>query len=265
TGEFRRRGLDNAANGWAALSTVRARHLAEVAERQHAVDTADPALTTAALLDEHGVDPDQAVADVRRDRYRSSAVRRFDDATLVADEIAIGAAEARDNQKITGSKTELVTRPAPQTRDVDDARVGLGEVEAARRRGLDLPPKRSGSQEGWMNPAVETALETVTVTAGLAGFEALAEAVDEVGDRHGIAPAPDTGVADSDASNRAAGDEMAEGVDAAQFGNDAVNGEVGQALADQTGNGRGATGLGGGAEHSSDQAVEGTQEPGWEA
>lgn len=230
TGEFRRRGLDHAADGWTALGGVRARHLAEVAERQHAIDTADPALTTSALLDEHGVDPDQAVAEVRRDRYQSSAVRRFDDATLLADEIAIGAADNRDNQKITG--------PAPQTRDVDDARVGLGEVEAARRRGLDLPRKLSGSQEGWMNPAVEAAVETVTVTAGLAGFEMLAEAIDTVGAESGVDPVPAAGLDDaaSEASDLVADGAPDEAVAAAEFASGAVTGQLGQALADQAGN-----------------------------
>ncbi|WP_125175079.1 hypothetical protein [Corynebacterium bovis] len=237
TGEFRRRGLDNAADGWTALGGVRARHLAEVAERQHAIDTADPALTTAALLDEHGVDPDQAVAEVRRDRYRSSAVRRFDDATALADGIAIGVADNRDNQKITGGKQELVTRPAPQTRDVDDARVGLGEVEAARRRGLDLPPRRVGSHEGWMSPAVETAVETVTVTAGLAGFEMLAEAIDAVGAEVGVDPVPAAGLDDaaSEASDLAADGAPDEAVAAAEFASGAVTGQLGQALADQAG------------------------------
>ena len=265
TGEFRRRGLDNAADGWAALGGVRARHLAEVAERQHAIDTADPALTTTALLDEHGVDPDQAVAEVRRDRYRSSAVRRFDDATALADGIAIGAVDIRDNQKITGSTQELVTRPAPQTRQVDDARVGLGEVEAARRRGLDLPPKLSGSQEVWMSPAVEAAVETVTVTAGLAGFEALAESIDAVAAEAGVDPVPDTGVEDSAAGERAVGDGLIEGVDAAWFGDEAVSGEVGQALADQAGNGHQAsTDPGGYAGQDVARDVEVPQEPGVE-
>ncbi|MEL4211996.1 hypothetical protein [Corynebacterium bovis] len=241
TGEFRRRGLDHAADGWTALGGVRARHLAEVAERQHAIDTADPALTTSALLDEHGVDPDQAVADVRRDRYRSSAVRRFDDATLLADEITKGAADSRDNQKITGPTQELVTRPAPQTRDVDDARVGLGEVEAARRRSLDLPRKLSGSQEGWMSPAVEAAVETVTVTAGLAGFDMLAEAIDTVGAEAGVDPVPTAGLdaIASEASDLVADGAPASAVDAAEFGSGAVTGQLGQALADQTGTGAG--------------------------
>lgn len=139
----------------------------------------------------------------------------------------------------------------------------IGGEAPSRRRGLAPWPKWVQVQEGWMSPAIRTAVETVTVTAGLAGFEALAEAVYEVGDRHGVGPVPDTRVADSVAGERAAGDGVGEGVDAAWFGADAVNGEVGQALADRAGNGHQAsTGPSGHAGQDVAHAVEAPQAPG---
>ncbi|RRO90226.1 hypothetical protein [Corynebacterium bovis] len=239
-GEFRRRGLDQAADGWAALGTVRARHLAQVAERQHAVDTADPALTTTALLDEHGLDPDQAVKQVRRERYQDTAALRRADAARLAGSLTAGAAEAAEYPD---------QQPEPQVRAVDDPSVGIRAgvdnqevAEEVRRRSLRGPDRAEGDVAGWMSPAVATALEAVTVSAGFSAFETLAESIDAFGAEVGVDPVPAAGLdeAGSEASDLAADGAPSSAVEAAEFGSGAVTGQLGQALADQTNPGSGA-------------------------
>lgn len=252
-GEFRRRGLDQAADGWAALGTVRARHLAQVAERQHEVDTADPALTTAALLDEHGLDPDQAVEQVRRDRYRDTAALRRADAARLAGGLTAGAAET------AGYPDQ---QPEPQVRAVDDQSVGIRAgvdnqevIDDLRRRSLRSPGRTEGDVAGWMTPAVATALEAVTVSAGLSAFETLAESIDAVGAEAGVDPVPAAGLddLDSEAVDLAADGAPASAVDAAEFGSGAVTGQLGQALADQASTGSGVDrDLDAGQDHQTD-------------
>lgn len=239
-GEFRRRGLDRSADGWAALGTVRARHLAQVADRSRAVDTADPALTTSALLDEHGLDPDQAVGQARRERYQDAAALRRADAAALAGGLTAGAAEAAEYPD---------QQPEPQVRSVDDPSVGIHSgvdnqevAEEVRRRSLRGPDRAEGDVAGWMTPAVATALEAVTVSAGLSAFETLAESIDAVGADAGVDPVPAAGLDDlgSEAVDLAADGAPASAVDAAEFGSGAVTGQLGQALADQSGTGSGA-------------------------